>query len=112
MEELKDKHPCQAPILQDTLLNGPALPVPNYFFDTLDEQEILKAAKDTKGSGGPSSIDADQFRRILCSKNFLKEGEILREEISDFACKSFCSDTGCARLATDCTDHLNGLWSR
>ena len=42
------------------------------------------AAKQTKGSGGPSGMDADQFRRILCSKNFNKEGKALREELADF----------------------------
>jgi hypothetical protein len=36
----------------------------------------------TKGSADPSGMDADIYRRILCSKNFSSEGKILREEIS------------------------------
>ena len=45
----------------------------------------MKAAKETKGSGGPSGVDAEQFRRFVCSKNFAKEGKMLREEITDLA---------------------------
>ncbi|CAB4020077.1 Hypothetical predicted protein [Paramuricea clavata] len=36
----------------------------------------------TKGSAGPSGMDAELYRRILCSKNFKTEGKILREELA------------------------------
>ena len=36
----------------------------------------------TKGSAGPSGMDSELYRRILCSKNFKTEGKILREEIA------------------------------
>ena len=39
----------------------------------------------TKGVAGPSSLDANQFKRILCSKQFNKEGKDLRDQISIFA---------------------------
>eukprot|EP00794_Sanderia_malayensis_P011719 gene11719-12940_t len=42
------------------------------FFEPIDEQLILKAALKTEGSAGPSGMDADLYRRILCSKNFNK----------------------------------------
>ena len=87
MEELKKKHPEPAPVNPETLLHGPLHPVPNCFFDSIDEQSILKAAKDTKGAGGPSGMDANQYRRVICSKNFQKEGKCFREELADFARK-------------------------
>ena len=81
MEELLKKHPEPAPITGEPLLHGPILPVPECFYDSIDEQTILKSAKYTKGSAGPSGMDADQFRRVLCSKNFNKAGRALREEL-------------------------------
>ena len=38
----------------------------------------------TKGSAGPSGMDAELYRRILWSKNFKAEGKVLREEIAVF----------------------------
>ena len=42
------------------------------------------AATKTKGSAGPSGMDAELYRRILCSKNFKAEGKVLREEKAVF----------------------------
>ena len=84
MTELKKKHPEPAPIQGDPLLRGPLQPIPECFFDSICEQTILKAAKDTKGSGGPSGLGTDQCRRILCSEKFLQEGLALREELAIF----------------------------
>ena len=47
----------------------------------------MKAAKQVKGSGGPSLLDAKQWRRILCSKHYKSEGKDLREEIATLAKK-------------------------
>ena len=51
----------------------------------IDEQLILKASLRTKGSAGPSGMDAELYRRILGSKNFNTEGKALREEIAKMA---------------------------
>ena len=50
----------------------------------IDEKMTFDAATKTKGSAGPSGIDAELCRRILCSKNFKAEGKVLREEIAFF----------------------------
>ena len=42
----------------------------------------MNAALNTKGSAGPSGMDAELYRRILCSKNFNASGKALREEIA------------------------------
>ena len=60
----------------------------------ITEASILKAAMHTHGSGGPSQLDADQYRRILCSKRFKPEAKNLREEVAAFAFK----------IATEVTD--------
>ena len=40
---------------------------------------IFDAATKTKGSAGPSGMDAELYRRILCSKNFKAEDKALIE---------------------------------
>ena len=40
-----------------------------------------KAASLTKGAGGPSHLEADQFRHMLLSKKFKTEAKELREQI-------------------------------
>ena len=45
---------------------------------------IFDTATKTKGSAGPLGMDAELYRRILCSKNFKAEGKVLREEIAVF----------------------------
>ena len=68
MDELRKKHPEPATTTFSPLLSGPTHPVPSYFFDCIDEQTILKSAKETKGSGGPSGVDAEQFCRFVAQR--------------------------------------------
>ena len=84
---LKQKHPSAAKVEKHSLISGPLKPSNIAHFFDITEVSIQKAAMKTKGAGGPSQFDADQFRRILCSKHFKAEGKELREEIALFACK-------------------------
>ena len=72
-------------IQSDILIHGPLEQVPSNYFDSVDEGTIHRAAKLRNGAGGPSQLDADQYRRILCSKNFVKEGKDSREQIAILA---------------------------
>ena len=58
--ELQKKHPDPGPISENTLLNGPVENIPFSYFDLIDENMIQKAARQTKGAGGPSHLDVDQ----------------------------------------------------
>ena len=53
-------------------------------YDLIDQEMIYNSASKTKGSAGPSGMDSELYRRILCSKNCKTEGKILREEIDVF----------------------------
>ena len=64
LEGLKEKHP------HESLLHGPIDYIPPGVFDLIDEKMIFNTASKTKGSLGPSGMDAELYRRILCSKNF------------------------------------------
>ena len=82
LAQLKEKHPVPAEIEEECLLHGPVDLVPPAIFDLINEQRIFDSTLKTKGSAGPSGMDAELYRRILCSKNFAAEGKTLREEIA------------------------------
>ena len=42
---------------------------------------IVTATRLTKGSGGPSQLDAEQFRQIVLSRKFKKESKDLLEQM-------------------------------
>ena len=87
LNDLKLKHPNSEPASEECLLFGPLEHIPSYFYESIDEQTVMQSALKTKGSAGPSGMDAELYRRILCSKNFSAESKLLREEIATFAIK-------------------------
>ena len=93
IEKLKQLHPAPAADPKVKLLiKGPLRKVDPAQYCDIDEQSILKAANVTKGSGGPSQMDANQWRRMLCSNNFKNEAKDLRESLANFA-KKIASET-------------------
>ena len=60
INKLKDLHPTPLEILPNTLLQGPIEEIYPAIFHCINEQNILKAANQVKGSGGPSLPDAKQ----------------------------------------------------
>ena len=83
--ELKEKHPKLEPATKESLLHGPIDQILPYLFNSIDEQAVLQCAIRTKGSAAPSGMDAELYRRILCSKSFNSSGKALREEIAILA---------------------------
>ena len=77
--QLKEKHPVPAEIEEECLLHGPVDLVSPRIFNLINEQRIFDSALKTKGSAGPSGMDAELLRRILRSKNFAAEGKTLRK---------------------------------
>lgn len=82
MNELRKLHP-DGKDASDIVLESGEIP---YFdpliFSNIDEESIAKAALRTKGSAGPSGMDADGWKTILLSKNFKKVGKDLRTAIA------------------------------
>ncbi|CAH3197598.1 unnamed protein product [Porites evermanni] len=60
--QLKEKHPVPAEIEEECLLHGPVDLVPPGIFDLINEQRIFDSALKTKGSAGPSGVDAELYR--------------------------------------------------
>ena len=46
---------------------------------------VLKAVSLTNGAGGPSQLDAEQYRHIQNSRNIKKENKELREQLARLA---------------------------
>ena len=87
VRKLRELHPPAQEISRHTLIAGPTQPTNKAFFLSIDEQEIQKAANRTSGAAGPSMFDAKQWKHILVSKKFKKEGKDLQEAIAAFTRK-------------------------
>ena len=82
MNELRKLH-LDGKDASDIVLESGEIP---YFdpliFSNIDKESIAKAALRTKGSAGPSGMDADGWKTILLSKNFKSVGKDLRTAIA------------------------------
>ena len=82
LKELKKLHPEGKEAKPDILLTGEIPYFDPVVFSNIDEGSIAAAATKTRGAAGPSGMDANQWRRILISKNFGLVGKDLRESIA------------------------------
>ena len=87
VDKLREKHPTPGDIAENSLLNGPLPQTPTSYFDNINESTIRTAASLTKGAAGSSKLDAEQFKIMLVSNKFRKEGQDLRENIAIMAKK-------------------------
>ena len=65
--------------------------VPEILYQKIDEEMTKKAALRTKGSAGPSGIDANGFKRILASKSFKKSSSNLCDALATLT-KRLCTE--------------------
>ena len=101
MKSLQEKHPKAGPIKPEVLLDdqNTAPPEP-VIYEALDADYIISAAKGIDGSGGPTNIDAEIWRHMICSKFHQKESEALAQAIAELT-KSLCRDEVKPQLLTE-----------
>ncbi len=88
---LEEKHPKREEASQDILLpDGAPEPHP-VLFEEIDVEKVQKAAAKLQGSGGPSLLDAEGLKHILCSKAYGKASGNLCQAIADLA-KKMCRE--------------------
>ena len=63
MTQLNEKHPTAKEAKLGSLLFGPVEDVPEILYQEIDGEMIKEAALRTKGSVGPSSIDANGLKK-------------------------------------------------
>ena len=90
MEQLKEKHPEPQGVQLGSLLFGPIKDVPDTLYYEINGDMVRDAPLRTKGSGGPSGVDANGFRRILTCKSFKRSGTELCEAIASMT-KRLCT---------------------
>ena len=91
LSELQEKHPPPQPADESVLITGEEPFVDPAQFNSIDERAIFRAAMSTRGSAGPSGADANQWRRMLISKNYKEDGKELRSAIANVA-KKLCTN--------------------
>ena len=91
MIQLQDKHPSAQKAQLRSLVFGPIEDIPHVIYHQINGEMIKEAALKTKGSGGPSGIDANGFRRILASKSSKKSSASLCDTITMLA-KRLCTE--------------------
>ena len=96
LNKLQQTHPQPAPLTSNTLFNGPVNRVMPSYFNEIDKNVVFKSVSMTKGSGGPSKHDVEQFRRLLMSNKYKNKNK--NKELR------FQLDTLAKRLATDYLD--------
>ena len=68
INELKRKHPAASEADPSLLVDGEPPFVDPVMFENIAESTIANAALRTRGSSGPSGLDADGWRRILVKR--------------------------------------------
>ena len=106
MNELRRLHPSGEQATDSCILKGPIDKVETVSFDGINADLIQQCAKKTEGSAGPSGLDADGWKRILCSKQFKSKPFELCEVIADLARKLCTSHVNPAFLKAYCACRL------
>ena len=91
MQELHLKHPDAKPKYDDLLFQGPIKFLSPVIYDTINEDTIAKAAIITKGAAGMSSLNADDWKRIIGSNLFGNASSDLRKAIAKMT-KKLCGE--------------------
>ncbi len=91
IEKLKAKHPQPEPSSEEVLLPDTETGILPVHFENIDAELIAQCAKNTHGSGGPTKVDADIWKNMLCSRAHVKESAQLCEEIA-YLTRRLCWD--------------------
>ena len=89
VRQLKEKHPDAQRAKLGSLLFGPVEDIPDSVYQGINGELVREATLRTKGSGGPSGVDANGFKRILACKSF-KRSSINQLPKVTHSFKTFC----------------------
>ena len=66
IEKLRDLHPPAAPLNEDYVIDGIPMKVEPVIFEEISANLVVDVAKQLSGSGGPTQMDSDGWKHILC----------------------------------------------
>eukprot|EP00116_Pleurobrachia_bachei_P002344 sb/3462606/ len=104
--DLNKKHPASSAANSNYALTGPVEKVEPIFFDSITAKTIEDCAQSLGGSGGPSGLDSNDLKRILCSRKFGTPGQKLRSAVSTLAKKLATQDINPAALSVFLSSRL------
>ena len=81
LEQLKQKHPQRRDADPEIMLPDKPEEIHPIKFDSIDAENVRKAALNTRGGAGPSGLDTDGWKRIFTSNQF--------GDSTDDLCKTF-----------------------
>ena len=89
-ELLQNKHPKAEPADPDALLNMTSAPAELVIFENITADLIKRSTKLLQGSGGPTLIDCDVWKHIICCKSYGADSHNLAEAIANLAKRLCC----------------------
>ena len=92
LEKLKEKHPSSRETIPSAKLNISSPSPEAVIFEAIDTELIMKSAKSVSGAGGPTQVDADIWKHLICSKFNKKQSEELASSIAELA-KILCVES-------------------
>ena len=92
LEKLKDKHPPAKETYPFAKLPITSSPAEVVIFEAIDSELIMKSARSVSGAGGPTLVDADIWKHMICSKFNKKQSEELASSIATLA-KILCVES-------------------
>ena len=91
LQQLREKHPEAQEAKLGSLVFGPVEDFPDSIYQQINGEMIREAALRTKGSGGPSCVDAVGFKRILACKSFKRSRTNLCDSLAILT-KRLCTE--------------------
>eukprot|EP00794_Sanderia_malayensis_P004395 gene4395-4983_t len=89
IRQLQAKHPPAMKRFKPEVKPSRVEPV---IFEAIDSKTVQSMAKKTFGSGGPTLIDADCWKHMLCSRGYASCSDSLAQSIAD-ATKRICTES-------------------
>ena len=90
-ELLASKHPESKAVDEEVLITGTVSEPLPVVFEEIDAGKVYAAALRLEGSGGPTLLDAEGWKHMLCSKAYGKVSTNLCQAIADLA-KKLCRE--------------------
>ena len=81
-KKLKEKHPKAAELKQSAIIDKPEIKTERVIFENITQDDITSNTKNSSGSGGPTQIDMDTWREMICSKSYDTHSKMLADEIA------------------------------
>jgi len=70
IKKLKEKHPQAAELQQSAITDKTETKTERVIFESTTHDEITSNTKNSSGSGGPTQIDIETWREMICSKSY------------------------------------------